>query len=77
MKPEKLVTATQFKARCLSLLESVRRTRQPLLVTRRGKPIAKISPPSACTAALYALKGSVLRQKDLVSPLPGAWDSAN
>jgi prevent-host-death family protein len=35
----------KFKATCLAVLERVRRTREPVLVTRRGVPVAEIKPP--------------------------------
>ena len=71
------VTATEFKARCLALLEEVRRTRWPLLVTRHGRPVAEISPyaPKG-RAAPNPLRGSVLYQGDLVAPLDEKWHSA-
>jgi prevent-host-death family protein len=37
---------SKFKATCLAVLERVRRTRKPLLITRFGKPIAEVVPPS-------------------------------
>ena len=77
MKSGKVVTATHFKAHCLRLLEDVRRTRRSLVVTRHGKPVAEIGPPSSCDVALNALKGSILHQEDLLSPVSGTWDSAN
>ena len=39
------IAISKFKATCLAALEEVRKTREPLLVTRFGKPIAKIVPP--------------------------------
>jgi prevent-host-death family protein len=77
MKPGKVVTATHFKAHCLRLLEDVRRTRRPLVVTRHGKPVAEIGPPSSRDTSVNALKGSILQQEDLLSPVSGTWDSAN
>ncbi|MBI4500607.1 MAG: type II toxin-antitoxin system Phd/YefM family antitoxin [Gemmatimonadetes bacterium] len=44
MKPT-TVTISTFKARCLALLAKVKRTGQPLVVTRHGEPIAQILPP--------------------------------
>lgn len=77
MKPRKTVAAAEFKARCLALLEEVRQSRQPLLVTRHGKPVAEISPFVARNdTGENPLKGSVLFQGDLVSPLDERWDSA-
>ena len=40
-----VVTISKFKATCLALLDKVKRTGQPLLVTKRGEPIALISSP--------------------------------
>ena len=76
MKVEKAVTATHFKTHCLKLLEEVRRTRQPLVVTRHGRPVAEIGPPALPDAVVNALRGSVLYQEDLLSPLGEKWDSA-
>jgi prevent-host-death family protein len=42
---EETVPVTKFKAACLALLDKVKSTGQPILVTRQGKPIARISPP--------------------------------
>jgi prevent-host-death family protein len=41
------IAISKFKATCLSVLERVRRTRRPVLVTRFGRPVAEIIPPSA------------------------------
>src|ERR1700736_3938004 len=40
----KKVAAREFQARCLTLMEEVRSTRQPLLITKRGKPVANLVP---------------------------------
>jgi len=36
---------SKFKATCLAVLERVRRTGQPILITRFGKPVAEVVPP--------------------------------
>jgi len=77
MKQPKTVPATEFKTHCLALLEEVRATRQPLLVTRHGKPVVEISPYVPKNAArVNPLKGSIVSQDDLISPLEENWDSA-
>jgi prevent-host-death family protein len=77
MKAVKSVPATQFKQRCLALLEEVRQTRQSLLVTRHGKPVAEISPYIPCECdSVNPLKGSILYQSDLVAPIEEKWDTA-
>lgn len=40
------IAISEFKARCLSLLEEVSKTKTPLRVTRRGKAVADVIPPS-------------------------------
>jgi prevent-host-death family protein len=77
MKTPRTVAATEFKTHCLALLEQVRETRQPLLVTRHGTPVVEISPYVPKNAArVNPLKGSVVFQGDLISPLEEKWDSA-
>lgn len=65
------VPAGVFKAKCLGLLDQVARTGTPLIVTRRGIPIAQLLP----VEPPRGLAGSVLREKDLVAPLGEAWDA--
>ncbi len=40
-----VITISKFKATCLAVLDNVKRTGHPVLVTRHGKPIAVIDPP--------------------------------
>ena len=40
---EKQIPITQFKAKCLKLLEQVAKSGQPLVITKRGKPLAKVT----------------------------------
>jgi prevent-host-death family protein len=42
---QKEITATQFKARCLRLLDEVAETGETLIVTKHGKPVARVEPP--------------------------------
>lgn len=73
----KTVAATEFKAHCLTLLEEVRQTRQTLLVTRHGKPVVEISPYMPRSSdQTNPLKGSLLFEGDVISPIDEKWDSA-
>ncbi len=40
----KKIAAGEFKARCLTLMDDVQATRVPILITKRGKPVAKLVP---------------------------------
>jgi len=72
------VAISVFKAKCLALLEQVRRTRQPIRVTRHGKPVAEIVPPTPA-ADRAKLIGSMKSSKilgDIISPAndDGEWE---
>ena len=38
----KKIAAGKFKAQCLQVMEQVRTTREPVLITKRGQPLAKL-----------------------------------
>lgn len=44
------IAISKFKATCLAVLERVRKTRQPVLITRFGQPVAEVVPPSVAAA---------------------------
>ena len=66
----KTMAASEFKARCLQVMEQVRSTRAPVVITKRGKPVAKLMPPDAAPAhALGRLAGRIEILGDIVSPV--------
>ena len=72
------IEITEFKGSCLAILERVARTREPVLVTRRGQPIARIVPatPSAPAPWLGSMRGSVTIHGDIVASAPPVADTA-
>ena len=65
------VTISEFKAKCLALLEQVRRTRQPIRITRHGKAVAEVVPPTVLQEGaswIGSLKDSVIIKGDVISP---------
>ena len=68
----KTVPAGEFKARCLALLDRVARTGEPLVVTKRGRPVAKLVPVEP--EGRSNLAGSVTFHGDIVKPILGGWD---
>lgn len=70
---------SKFKATCLAALERVRRTGQPLRITRFGRPVADIVPPTPVAVKQRQLGGMAARGRvvgDIVSPLPMDWEAA-
>ncbi len=62
---------SRFKATCLAALERVRRTGRPLLVTKRGVPIAQVipPPPPETKGAFGSMRGTAEEIGDIVQPL--------
>lgn len=71
----KTIAAGEFKMRCLALLDEVAATRLPLVVTKRGKPVARLVPLTDDPAA--DLIGSVryASEEDLLAPVGETWDA--
>ena len=56
------IAISEFKAKCLALLEQVRATKKPIRITRFGKPVAEVVPPTAVedrAAWIGSMKGTI------------------
>ncbi len=73
------ISISEFKAKCLALLERVRRTKQPILVTRFGKPVAEVVPPSPAERETWlgSMADVIEIVGDVVSPVieQGDWEA--
>ena len=70
---EREISATQFKARCLRLLDEVAETGEALIVTKHGRPVARVEPPLRPDD----LRGSVtinMTDEELINFSMGPWD---
>jgi prevent-host-death family protein len=66
------ITISKFKATCLRLLSDVKRTGHPLLITRKGEPVALVTPPpppKPNKVWLGSLKDTVKITGDIISPV--------
>jgi prevent-host-death family protein len=70
---ERRVPAGEFKAHCLSLLDEVALTGQSLIITKRGRAVARLVPLAEQMPA--PLMGSILAERDIVTPLDEQWDA--
>jgi len=70
------ISASQFKARCLALLDQVAEGGGELVVTKRGRPVARVVP----IANGASLEGSVtynVPDEELIAPIEIDWDAAS
>jgi len=56
------IAAGRFKDRCLQILDQVAETRTPVVVTKRGRPVATVVPYTPQGRAVESLAGSILRE---------------
>jgi prevent-host-death family protein len=70
------IGAGAFKARCLGILDEVQRTRTAVVVTKHGKPVARLVPIDE-PEAKSSLKGSVLEEQDLIAPIAEIWSASS
>lgn len=65
------IAISEFKAKCLAVLERVRKTKKPVRITRHGTPVAEVIPPSSVqerSAWIGSMKDSVEILGDIISP---------
>jgi prevent-host-death family protein len=67
------MSAAKFKAQCLGILDKVARTRRSLVITKRGKPLARLVP---LDETAQTLRGSVRLELDIVSPTSERWNAS-
>ena len=73
MDNSRYVAAADFKANCLRLMDEVAQRRQPITITKRGKPVAKLVPIEAEAIDLFGrMAGSIKICGDIINPIEDA-----
>ena len=70
------IAAGEFKARCLRVLDEVRRQRKQVVITKRGKPVAKLVPVNESPETFIgSMKGTMEIIGDIVAPIDEKWEA--
>lgn len=70
------VGAGEFKTHCLQLLDDVKRSRVPIIITKHGKPVAKLVPLEDEPFTLYGcMKDSVQIHGEIVEGTGEVWEA--
>jgi prevent-host-death family protein len=73
----RVVKASEFKAKCLELMDEVEASGDSVVVTKRGKPVAKLGPIGERPTTLFGLlQGNFTFVGDIVSPTDVDWGPA-
>ena len=73
------IQASEFKAKCLALMDQVARTGETLVVTKNGKPVAELRPhrPPRARSLIGLHKGRIGLRGELVAPVGARlWEAA-
>jgi prevent-host-death family protein len=74
----KQIAAGEFKAQCLAIMDNVRDSGEPVLITKHGKPVAKLVPAHNNADEIFGyMAGKVKIVGDIVGPVtpPEDWES--
>jgi len=72
------ITASEFKAKCLHLMDEVNRTGEEITITKNGKPVSVLKPYRSPPKTLFGLhKGKVQSRDGLITPLDIEWDAGS
>lgn len=76
-KTIKIIKASEFKAKCLRLMDQVAETGTTLVITKNGRPVAQLGPVVSRTPTLAgAHRGMIAVVGDIVSPIGEEWEAA-
>ena len=74
----KEMPAGQFKAQCLAIMDQVQQSGEPVLITKHGKPVAKLIPAEATGDDVFGyMAGKVAILGDIVAPVTPLEDWKN
>jgi prevent-host-death family protein len=70
------ISAAQFKAECLKLMDLVEKTREPITITKHGRPVAQLAPVPADEKSLFGyMKDTLKIEGDVIAPLDEEWSA--
>ena len=70
------ISASQFKAKCLSLLDDVAESGGEIIVTKRGRPVAKVVPVEEVSDSLRGSVTQLVSDDELIAPIDVVWKAA-
>lgn len=69
------IGAAEFKARCLEIMDEVARLGVEVVITKHRRPVARLVPMERDRGFVGSMRGVVLREGDLISPIGEPWEA--
>ena len=72
----RVVKASEFKAKCLQLMDEVAASGEEIIITKRGRPVSRLAPYRERPKSLFGVdKGRIEILGDIVAPLEADWEA--
>ena len=70
------IPAAQFKSECLKLMDLVEKTREPIVITKHGRPVAQLAPVPADDDVVFGyMKDTIKVAGDVLAPTGETWSA--
>jgi prevent-host-death family protein len=70
------IPAARFKAECLQLMDHVEKSRESIVITKHGRPVAQLAPVTSSSESLFGyMKGTIRARGDLTKPIDVEWSA--
>ncbi len=70
------MTASEFKAKCLALMDEIAESGEEIVITKRGKPVAKLGPCEPEPVDWFGRDRDIIQiHGDIISPIDVEWEA--
>ena len=74
--PQETIKASEFKAKCLQLMDEVKATGKEIIITKNGEPVSKLVPFKKRPKTLFGAHKNVVKvYGDIIAPLDEEWEA--
>jgi len=72
----KKIKASEFKSKCLALMDEVAESNESIVITKHGRPVSRLVPYREKLSTLFGLhRHEIEIHGDIVSPAEGDWEA--
>lgn len=72
----RMMKASEFKAKCLQLMDEVAATGETIVITKNGRPVSELGPHrQPCESLFGRHKGQLTIHGDILAPIEDAWEA--
>lgn len=72
----RIVKASEFRAKCLKLMDEVAESGEEIVITKNGRPVSRLVPYRERPKSLFGIdRGKIEIRGDIVAPIDVEWDA--